>query len=269
MTRRLDSRGRRAARFVRLERPEVPARDPWRLRVARRLRWRLGGPVEVEVTDNTYTMISFSRRGAAYRVRVHHMFVGADDALLERLAGYIRGDDRAASATLDDYIHANRRLIRHVPPVQRQQRLPLATAGRQHDLAAMFAEVQAEYRSRLDDETRDVAIGWAPAPRVRLPRRSIKLGSYSADTQVIRIHPALDQPEVPAFFVRWIILHELLHHRFRADLKARNGLIHTPEFRRLERSFPGFRAALAWEKRHLDLLLWWCPDLVGEGLHVG
>jgi predicted metal-dependent hydrolase len=123
----------------------------------------------------------------------------------------------------------------------------------------MLEEVKDEYRMSLGEDAGDVAIAWAPAPRVVLPRRSIKLGSYSADTQIIRIHPALDQPEVPTYFIRWVIFHELLHHRFRADLKARTGRIHTPEFCRLEQSFSAYRSALSWERQHLDLLLWWCP----------
>lgn len=221
----------------------------------RLLAQRLVVPVELEITDNTYTMISFSRRNGGYRVRLHHMFLGAPDHIVHRLAGYIRGDDGAASAALDGFIHENRALIRRVPTAQRQRRLPLQTRGRVHDLGELLAEV----RLLLPSTGRNVAIAWAPAPRVRLPRRSIKLGSYSADTQIIRIHPALDQPDVPEYFVRWIVFHELLHHHFRADLLQRRGRIHTPEFCRLERTFPEYEQALAWERHHLDVLLWWDP----------
>jgi hypothetical protein len=223
----------------------------------------LGATVELEMTDNTNTMISFSRRGPGYRLRLHHMFAQASDTVVLCLAAYIRGDDRDASSTLDTYIHEHRRLIRQMSPVQRQRRLLLQTRGRVHDLGAILQEVCLAYRLRLGEAVTDVAIAWAPAPSVRLPRRSIKLGSYSADTQIIRIHPALDQPAVPAYFIRWIVFHELLHHRFRADLKARTGRIHTPEFCRLERAFPDYRAAIAWERRHLDILLWWDVNLHG------
>lgn len=249
-------KGRPAARSARARVvPGTPPLERSRALLERRLRLRLGGPVAVEMTDNTYTMISFSRRHGAWCVRLHHMFLHAVEEVLDALATYIRGDDKRASSSLDRFIHDNRRLIRQVSPVTRQRRLPLQTSGRYHDLQRLLDEVVEE---GLVDAAH-VAIAWAPAPRVRLPRRSIKLGSYSADTQIIRIHPALDQPEVPAYFLRWIIYHELLHHHFRADLKARRGRVHTPEFCRLERLYPDFGAALAWERRHLDLLLWWDP----------
>lgn len=228
-----------------------------RQQFCRRLALRLGSPVEIEVTNNTYTMISFSKKAGAYRVRLHHMFLLASDDIVRTLGGYIRGDDRKASVLLDRYIHENRRLIRKMTPVARQKRLTLTTAGRTHDLAALLEDVRESFPQYFGTEVGRVAIAWAPAPVVKLPRRSIKLGSYSADTQIIRIHPALDQREVPIYFVKWIIFHELLHHRFRADLRARNGRVHTPEFNALERRFPRFFEALVWERGHLDLLLWW------------
>lgn len=223
---------------------------------SRKLRRKLTTPVQIEITDNTYTMISFSRRAGAYSVRLHHMFLKASDTIVSTIAGYIRDDDITASAKLDDYIHRHRDSIRHVPPHIRQQRLPLKSLGRAHDLDSILHEVCAEF---FDFDPSEVAISWSTVPRVKLPRSTIKLGSYGADTQIVRIHPAMDQPKVPRFFVRWIIYHELLHHVFRRELKKRRGRIHTPEFMRRERLFPQRQMAMRWEQRNLDILLQWKP----------
>jgi predicted metal-dependent hydrolase len=217
---------------------------------------RLGAPVLLEFTDNTYTMISFLRRQGFYRLRLHHMFRFAPDTVLQSLAAYVRGDDRMASAELDAFIEQHRHLIRQLPIAVRQQRFPMKAKGRVHDLNKLLDQVRSEH---FDEDADTVVITWAPAPQVRLPRRSIKLGSYSAETQIIRIHPALDQAFVPEAFVRWIIFHELLHHRFRADLQAHNGRVHTPEFCRLEEQFPEYDEAIKWERANLDVLLWWQP----------
>ena len=101
-----------------------------------------------------------------------------------------------------------------------------------------------------------MAITYGPAPRARKPRKSIKMGSYSADARVIRIHPALDQREVPRYFVAWIVFHEMLHHVY----KVRRGAdgrrcVHPPEFLAHERRFRDFRRAQEWEQENLDLLL--------------
>lgn len=218
---------------------------------------KVGLPIELEITDNTYTMISYTRSAEGIRVRLHHMFLLADEEVFTHVAGYVRGEGRLASGVLDEYIHTHRRLIRTLSPVERQRRLSLKTTGRFHDLQALLAHVQRKWFS---GQAKNVAISWSPAPHVKLPRRSIKLGSYSADTQIIRIHPALDQAAVPAYFVEWIIFHELLHHVFREELKARHRKVHTPEFCRLEKLYPHYDDAIKWERRHLDLLLWWAPD---------
>lgn len=233
-----------------------PAWEEGTDRLARRLRMKLGLPVEVLVTDNTHTMLSYTRMRRLARVRLHHMFIGANDDVLNLVAAYIRGEGRHASAPLDAFIEANKGLIRALPPRERQKRMRLRARGQAHRLDTMLARLARTFPA----STRDVAISWAPVPRVRLPRKSIKLGSYSADTQVIRIHPALDSRSVPRYFIEWIVFHELLHHRFRSALKARSGQVHTPEFCRLERTFPHYERARAWERANIERLLWWSPD---------
>jgi hypothetical protein len=91
---------------------------------------------------------------------------------------------------------------------------------------------------------------------VKGPRKSIKMGSYSADSKVIRIHPALDQPVVPRYFVEWIVFHEMLHHVYRTR-RGEDGrrCVHPPEFIEHERRFHDYKRAQAWEDENLDLLL--------------
>jgi hypothetical protein len=81
------------------------------------------------------------------------------------------------------------------------------------------------------------------------------MGSYSAEARVIRIHPALDQAEVPRYFVEWIVFHEMLHDIYRIRRRGGRRCVHTPEFLEHERRFHAFRRAQRWENENLDLLL--------------
>ncbi len=230
-------------------------------RLAGRIGARLGVPVELAFTDNTHTMVSFSPRRTGWALRLHGMFAGAPDEVVEALGAWLARADRHASARLDAFIDAHRALVRRRGVEARRSGLRLVEAGRAHHLGVRLGEARAE----LEPAARGcagVVIGWAPAPRVRLPRRSIKLGSYAAETAVVRVHRALDQAWVPAFFVRWIVRHELIHHLLGAELGARRGCLHSPAFRRLERAHPEFEAARAFERAHLDRLLAWPP---GDG----
>lgn len=111
-----------------------------------------------------------------------------------------------------------------------------------HDLVALADEVRREYFP----EEPPLPVRWGHRIR-RKRRRSIRLGSYNHDRNEIRIHPLLDAPMVPRFFVQSIIHHEYLHHILGAD--------HDRRFRRHERMFGYFREANMWLKKNLHELL--------------
>lgn len=228
-------------------------------RLERRLAARLGVPLVLAFTDNTHTMISFTQARAGWRLRLHGMFDGAPDEVVEALGAWLARADRRASARIDAYIQACRSQVRRREVRARRAGLGLVAEGRAHHLGERMDEVLAEWAWSQARRCRGVAIGWAPAPRVRLPRRSIKLGSYAVETAVVRVHRALDQSWVPPFFVRWIVRHELLHHLLRDELEVRRGCVHSALFRRLERGHAEFEAARAFERTHLDRLLAWSP----------
>lgn len=81
----------------------------------------------------------------------------------------------------------------------------------------------------------------------RKRRRSIRLGSYNHVTTEIRIHPLLNAPNIPAFFIQSVIHHEYLHHVL--------GASHNRRFQAAERKFRYFRESQEWIRRNLFLLL--------------
>ena len=234
--------------------PALPLETIWTQALLRRLRSRGAPRVAVRVTDNVHTMLSFKRRAGYLEVRLHHMFLAAPDPVIAALARYIRGVDPTASRVLDRFIRHHRWLIRRVPAHVRRKRIPIRTKGAHHDLAEIFAELERTLVGAIDCE-----ITWGSAPAVRLPRSSIKLGSYSADSRLIRIHPALDQAFVPRYFVKWIVFHEMLHHVHGISRRGGKRCVHTERFCEDERRFPAFERARAWERAHLDRLLAWRP----------
>jgi hypothetical protein len=128
------------------------------------------------------------------------------------------------------------------------------TAGLHHDLAELFAEVNARYfEGRVD-----AAVSWgrrAPRRRRRRGSWSINLGTYCAEQKLVRIHPMLDQPEVPRFFVEYILFHEMLHHVVPMPVTHGRRQTHTPEFRAQERRFLEYERAVEWEKLSLPRLV--------------
>ncbi|MBI1320762.1 MAG: hypothetical protein GC168_17700 [Candidatus Hydrogenedens sp.] len=207
-------------------------------------------PVRLAFTNNRSTIMSVRHVDGMARVRLHRMFLDAPHEVREAVARWVRNPKSApAGRILDAFIRAHRNELPAPPPRAIQPR----EDGQVHNLRALYDEVnQREFGGGVA-----CSITWGLAPRQRR-RRSIRLGSYCPATNLIRIHPRLDDTRVPAFFVRYVIFHEMLH----AHLGIHDGpdgrrRIHHAEFQRYERAYPDYQAALDWleDPRNLGRLL--------------
>lgn len=230
-----------------------PALDERRDAIETRIGAHLGGRLSVLVTDNRYTMISVKREkqstGPAYQVRLHRMFLDAPAPITRALARYIADNDPRASRELGRFIETNQGAIAR--PETRTKNIILRTAGRVHDLADVYATLNARYfGGRID-----ARITWGPMPSGRRRRRSIKMGSYAVEDRLIRIHPSLDREVIPRFFVEWIVYHEMLHQVHGIPVVGGRRQFHPPAFLADEAQFERFDEARRWERQYLDLLL--------------
>ncbi len=207
---------------------------------------RLDG-VDLVITDNLRRMVSARRKQGRHRLRLHHMFVGCGEETIDALVTLAAGGDDVDDARqyLQQYVDNHRDKISfEVDPDE------LQACGQHHDLGPMLDK----WRERLDeDQLDDVVITWG---RYGKGSRTIRFGSYDFDRELIRVHPALDQRWVPEFFVEFIVYHELLHALYPPvqDDSSRR-VVHTDEFRRMERKFPRYQEALAWERNNLPRFL--------------
>jgi hypothetical protein len=207
-----------------------------------------GKVLVLKLTDNCHTIVSVQRGREAYRVRVHRMFAGAEPRQVRALARYIVHNDKNASAQLSAFIERHQHLVSKPPRASR--RVVLRTSGQVHDLAIVFDRLNR----RFFGGKHGARITWGPSRR-RPNQRSIKVGSYSLEDGLIRIHPALDSEAVPTYFVEWIVFHEMLHGKHAIREVGGRRCFHPPEFARDERRFPDYGRARLWEKANIDRLL--------------
>ena len=209
----------------------------------RRMSERAGRRVQLAITDNRSTMLSFRARGGTLCVRAHRIFLEAGPEVRDALVRYVGDDDKSAGRLLDRYIAARTPDLPR-PPVDVQP------AGRVHHLMTIFGELNERYFHGACG----ARITWGTAGPRRY-RRSIQLGCFVAADRLIRIHPSLDQAFVPQRYVAWVVFHEMLHEVF--GVAANNGrrCVHPPEFTALEQTFPSFSACKQWEEQNLPRLL--------------
>jgi hypothetical protein len=254
--------------------PRLFVHEGARQALERRLRGASTRPVILSITDNRHSIITHRVQRGILHARVHHMFLDAPASIVDSLVRYVTKGDREASAHLGDYIDENGfRLAR------RKRNAPLVSRGRHHDLLRLFQDINDRYfdgnvnavitwgqggqRGKRVDRARPSAARASrrtPKSQSRLqprlePRKTIKLGSYSAVDRMVRVHPALDQKWVPRYFVAYIVYHEMLHHVIPASRGLGRVNFHPPEFKEREREFRHFDRAMSWEKGHVGRLL--------------
>ena len=229
--------------------PQIFVHEGARQALERRLSLAHHRPVTLSVTDNCRAMISHSQKGGILQARVHHMFLDAPGIVKEALVRYVVKREREASLIVSRFIDENGYRIR----ASQQVASPLSTQGQVHDLMAIFRTLNEKYFGNAVD----ALMTWGRRGRARekRPRRSIKLGSYSAAERLIRVHRALDKTWVPRYFVSYIIYHEMLHHVIPSPHGGGRRMLHPPVFRERERVFRDWERALAWEKAHIGRLL--------------
>lgn len=212
------------------------------------IRGVLGPKVIVQLTQNRSTMISFSRRRGVLYLRLHAIFCDAPEGVLQAVAGFVDGRRlRAGEAqSIDDYIEAHRHRVKKAE----EQELIVQPVGETHDLGSILAELNGRYF----DHKIAARITWSRAVKNQR-RHSIRMGSYCDEQQLIRIHPALDQPFVPEYFVGSVVFHEMLHELHGVEEKDGRRCVHTPAFQKDERRFHDFERAQKWEQKHLSKLL--------------
>jgi predicted metal-dependent hydrolase len=206
-----------------------------------------GKSLRLTLTSNHYNIVAVRREPAAYAVRVHQIFSGAEPRLVRALARYVVHNDRRASGVIGEFIERHEKIISQAP--RRPRQVKLRPAGRFHDLQDIFDRLNRRYfEGKLQ-----ARITWGPAA-FRPQQRSIKMGSFTVEDRIIRVHPALDRPEVPSFFVDWIVFHEMLHGRHEIRRSGNRRCFHPPEFLAEEREFADYERASAWEKGNVDSL---------------
>jgi hypothetical protein len=195
-------------------------------------------PVALVLTENSTAMLSARMRHGVLCIRLHRMFLGADNRVIDEIVSYLR-NRRGGLACFRSFVRSNREQLSKKQP----KRILLRARGKFHDLSGLFREINEEYFSGMVE----AAITWGS----RSPRHSVRkrtLGSYSGRTNIIRINPVLDRKTVPRYFVAFIVYHEMLHAAMGTPITGARRSIHSREFRKRERLFRNYDRAMAWER---------------------
>jgi predicted metal-dependent hydrolase len=201
-----------------------------------------GKSIILTLTDNSTSMLSIRTKGDSVCIRMHWMFLNADDEVIREIAGFIKAR-RVKSHLIRQFISKNSSCLKNRNNGDRQ--FTVRTLGRYHNLQEILDDLNTEYFQNLIT----ASISWGKKNSRRAVRKRT-LGSYNGHTNVILINPVLDRKSVPQYYIRFLVYHEMLHSALKEERKNGRRLVHTAEFRRREKKFRYYEEAISWEKKH-------------------
>lgn len=233
----------------------VGRREDWRRRRLRLMLKRdLDRPFDLVVHSRPEAAVSVRVVEGRLKVRLHRVFLDAVGEDYTALTKFLGSQGRSGRRTIEKFVERNAERIRTAEEARKaRSRRELVSKGRHHHLGEIYRSLNDRYfGGRVD-----LAVTWGrDGRRQQVAGREIQLGAWDEGKHQIRIHPALDEPWVPRYYVEFVMYHEMLH----ADLGATvddsgRRRVHTREFRLKERRYLLYERAILWEKMNIRQLL--------------
>ncbi|MCB1149072.1 MAG: hypothetical protein KDK48_02820 [Chlamydiia bacterium] len=200
-----------------------------------------GRNVKLRINDNRSTMISVRWHPLEVRLSLHRMFLYAPEEVLQALLHYIRaGKNAAFPPEIRLFLQEG---TAHLDYKHRLDPEALICKGVHYDLKTFYDEVNKNYF----DSSLDLSITWYGSQKRRF-RSTVTFGLYSDPLKLVKIHRLLDSPDVPPYFLDFIVYHEMLH----SVCRPKGGRIHTREFRQREKQHRYYFLSERWiqENKH-------------------
>jgi hypothetical protein len=136
------------------------------------------------------------------------------------------------------------------PRVKKPRRVILRKKGQYYNLDEIYTKInQTYFEGKLN-----LHITWFNPKKSRYQRR-IVLGCYHRDKKLVKINRVLDQPDIPEYYISFVVYHEMLHHVAPPiEQRFRKRQIHHQEFKDLEKKFQEY--VLVKEFRKQSKMRW-------------
>jgi len=217
-------------------------------RVFRVLRPRTPLP-EIEIHWRKYASVNSSIRLEEGRLslKISDLLQSSPVSVMEALAFILLGKlYRKPIAKVYSHrynVYLNRRDVRrdmHLVRQVRGRKFISGPHGQVYDLAGIFNDLNQRYFNGL---MACPQLGWS-----RTRNRNL-LGHFDPCHNAIIISRIFDSVKVQKMALEFVMYHEMLHLRFPTEYRGARRCIHTPEFKRSEREFEGWKEARELLKR--------------------
>jgi len=124
----------------------------------------------------------------------------------------------------------------------RGRKIVTSAQGEVYDLDEIFDDINEIY---FRDAIPKPVLSWSSGKTYRI------LGHHDSTHQTIIISKSLDDKKVPRFVVEYVVFHEMLHIFHPVEIRNGRRIVHSPQFKRNERTFEYFEQAESWIEKNV------------------
>lgn len=135
-------------------------------------------------------------------INLHPIFLKGDKNIIQKLIDLIKKRDNFEEAKkyIYDFYKKN----------NQKKQIKIIHNFKHKDINNFFCNILVELKEKYSAvDFSKLSISWGRATKKR--KRFIRFGSYDKKRLLIRIHPVLDNADIPDFFIYSIIYHEIAH----------------------------------------------------------
>ena len=213
---------------------------------------------KISIKNYTKTIISVRRGVFSTTVILNSIFLEAEKSLIFEIIIFIKNFNKNnsplknAKERIKQFYENNQHLLD-----EKETKTKLNHKFKHKNINLFFNEIVKELEtdfSKINFE--HIKITWGRKTKNR--GRSIRFGSYNRQKKLIRIHPILDNKNIPDHFIRSIIYHEIGHFIYQY-LKPDSKSHHNKEFYSLLKKIDcNYFLSEKWEDENKRLFF--CPD---------
>lgn len=197
----------------------------------------------IQITKAKSYFLAVRKEKKQITIFLHAFFIKAPYKVLDALARYIAYKKAQDYMEVKKFIHFEQSALDYTATFDRDKCI---TQGKFYCLRTLYEKVNTHF---FQDKF-CLHISWF-FPKYRT-FRSVTFGSYERAFKLIKINQYLDHPKVPSEYMQYLIFHEMLHELYPTKINERGRhQIHTPEFKRHEKTFPNYEKQKQFEKYFL------------------
>ncbi|HPC28613.1 MAG TPA: hypothetical protein PLI50_00150 [bacterium] len=210
------------------------------------LETKTGLTITIKLTNNKKQILKIKCSGKESKtLEVNPIFINAPNEVIEDIANFISGNNKKSSKS---------RIIKYVRTTLSEKnqdiKIKLNPFGNVYNLNDIFEKLNKQYFNGLISSR--ITFG---RNRHNSRKRSIVFGNYDPQKNIIRINRALDNHNIPYFFVEYIVFHEMLHACMYFSGVSAMSMGHSKRFKSKEKIYPLLKKAKKWEKDNLKIFI--------------